>query len=269
VDPKEGCSPKFREVAGYSIAALAQKSGLSERQIGKIESDKPPATIFVTTLNTFTKLLGCTREDLATLVERKPTAAPVDAKPARRRAPSYKPRTLEELAEMEREARLGGEVLSPRVETADGTFEMLGAERAVECATQYGAFEGQRFLIEGMIQQHKPLSAETAKVLGTQSGVGGRFQLSREIFYGILFTVTVLTPTADLTRHLIDLHRERQPANVIVRVLVARPKNKWRGFVGLETDARPAPFAFVVEKAIDIVEGASAKLRPNQSKSLC
>jgi transcriptional regulator with XRE-family HTH domain len=253
--PKKGALRKFREAAGYSIAALARKSGLSERQIGKIESDKPPATSFVTTLSTFSKLLGCTKEDLATWVERKPTVAPVDVKLPRRRAPSYRPRTVEELAKMEREARLGGEVLSPRVRTADGVLEVLGAERAVECGTQYGAFEGQRFIVEGMVEQHKPLSAETARVLGTQSGVGGRFQLSREIFYGMPFTVTVLTPTADLTRHLIDLHRERQPANVIVRVLVARPKNKWRGFVGLETYARSMPYAFVVEKVIDVAEG--------------
>jgi transcriptional regulator with XRE-family HTH domain len=243
--PKQNALRRFREAAGYSLYQLAERTRLSERQLRKIESDKPPATIFGSTLTTLAKVLACTNEDLATWVARKPVAAPVTTSP--RRKPSPRPRTLSELAAMERESRHSGDSPSPSVDTGRGTLEMLGPERLMEIDMQYMVFEGERFLVGGLVEGHESLANDAAKIIGSDPGVGGRFQVAREIFYGMLFVVTVLTPTTDLTRHMMDILRDREQACVTVRVVVARPQKKWRGFVGLEADARPVPYAFVVE----------------------
>ncbi len=46
---------------------------------------------------------------------------------------------------------------------------------------------------------------------------------------------------------MLELARNREDANLIIRVLVARPKHRWKGFVSLEKDSSPEPFAFVVD----------------------
>jgi transcriptional regulator with XRE-family HTH domain len=245
--PKKDGLRKFREAAGYTLYQLAERTGLSDRQLGKIESDKPPATIFGSTLIALAKTLGCTKEDLATWVARKPSVTSNEAKPARGRKSPTRRRRLPELAAMERESRHQGRALSPSVDVGRGMLELLGPERLIEIDTQYAVFEGERFLVGGLVTAHKPLSPDAAKVIGSEPGVGARFELSREIFRGMPFNATVLTQTTDLTRHLMEIQRDREQACVIVRVLVARPKNKWRGFVGLDPEARPVPYAFVVE----------------------
>jgi transcriptional regulator with XRE-family HTH domain len=243
-----------REGKGYTIAALARRAGMSERQIGKIESDHPPGAIFGSNLSALAKVLDCKKEDLATLVAKRPkvTATDIDAPKKRGGRRSVHPRTVAEIADAERAYRLSGEQMSPtHCETPHGRFELLGAERIVECRTQYGAFDGQRFLVTGLIEQHKPLPTETAKILSTAAGIGGRFEISRLVFYDVPLAVTVLTATAELTRKMLDYARDRSPVGMIVRVLVARPKGRWKGFVGLEKDSKLEPFAFVVDHVLD------------------
>jgi transcriptional regulator with XRE-family HTH domain len=245
--PKKDALRKFREAAGYSIYQLAERSGLSERQIRKLESESPPATMFGSTLGILTKVVACTKEDLATWAARKPVAANAAPKSTRAGKSSSRPRTLTEMATMERDSRHSGTIISPMLDTGFGELEMLGPERANEIDAQYALFEGERLIVGGVVEQHKPLPPDVARVIGSEPGVGGRFQLAREVFYDMQFRVTVLTPTAELTRHVMELQRDREPASVIVRVVIARPKNKWRGFVGLEKDSRPVPYAFVME----------------------
>jgi transcriptional regulator with XRE-family HTH domain len=239
-----------REAAGYTTYLLANRVGMSDRQIRKIESENPPGSVFGSNVYALASALGVPKEKLFTWVPRKPKPSTPEAKPRRTRKLDAGPRTLEELAELERESRLSGATLSPHVETSEGPLEMLGAERAIECHTQYGAFDGERFLVTGMVDQHKPMPIEAAKLLGTQAGMGGRFQIGRLLFYGALFQVTVFCPTAELTRQLINVHRDREQTNVLVRFMVARSKGRWKGFVGLEKDARPMPYGLIVEKIL-------------------
>jgi transcriptional regulator with XRE-family HTH domain len=249
--PKKDALRRFREASGYSIYDLAHRVGISERQIRTIESETPPGSILSRTVQSLAKALGCSKEELATWIARKPAPAPVESPSGEHGdIPGQEPKTIEGLAAMERHARLAGEFGSLQIETSGGTFELLGAERSLEIDAQYGAFEGQPFLVVGRVEHHKPLPPAAAKVLGAKSGVGGRFQITRALFYEIAFGASVLTATAELTRLLLEKHRQGATADVVVRVVVERPRKSWKGFVGLGSDARPVPYAFLVERLV-------------------
>jgi transcriptional regulator with XRE-family HTH domain len=243
---------RCREAAGLSIYALAERSSISERQIRTIESDTPPATVFPSTLRDLALALKCEKADLAFWVEKKPFTGetPRNDPDASEYVP---PRTLDEMAAAEREARLAGESMAPPIEGPYGTFELLGAERAVQIRTQYGAFEEQRFVITGTVDNHAALPRQAEAVLQIDGGVGGAFLIGRLIFYDVVLGITVLTTTAELTRYLLDMQRVRGWLHLVVRVVVARPHGDWAGFVGLtsELDAGPLPYAFVVEAAFE------------------
>lgn len=243
--PKRGGLRKARESLGLSIYDLAARSSFSERQIRTIESDTPPATLFPSTVRDLAIALKCQKEDLATWVEKKPTANDPDV------SEYVPPRTLEEMATAEREARLAGESMVERIETPYGPCELLGAERALEIRSQYGAFEGQRFAVTGTIDKHAPLPSQVESILQIKSGVGGAFLIGRLIFYDVVFPITVLTATGDLTRYLLDMQRARGFLHLTVRVAVVRPQGDWTGFVGLEPAATPLAYAFIVESAFE------------------
>jgi hypothetical protein len=240
----------MREAAGLSIYDLAARSKISEKQIRTIESETPPATIFASTVRDLAIALKCEKENLATWVERKPTG---DETPANETDASeyVLPRTLAEMAAAEREARLAGELVCPPVDTPYGACELLTAERALEIRAHYGAFEGQRFVVTGIIDKHAALPNPVEAVLQLDSGIGAAFLIGRLIFYDVVLGITVLTTTADFTRYLLDVQRVREGVHLTVRVVVVRPHEDWTGFVGLEPDAGPLPYAFVVEAAFD------------------
>jgi hypothetical protein len=234
----------MRELAGLTTHDLAARSRLSERQIRTIESDNPPGTIQGGTVRDLAIALKCEKYDLAFLVEKKPEANDPDVS-------GSLPRTLDEMATAERDARLAGHQLSGSLETPYGVCELLGAERAIEIRSQYGAFEGERFVVTGIIDKHAPLSSETESILQLQSGIGGAFLIGRLIFYDVIFPVTVLTTASDFTRYLLDMQRAGTPLHLTVRVVVVRPNGDWKGFVGFEPDAVPLPYAFVAEAVFD------------------
>lgn len=256
--PKKDALRKYREMAHYTVAMLARRVGISERQIRKIESDDPPGTIFVSNLYALVSTLGCKKEDLATWVSpsglraaRADSAPTTPPKRRRRKAEPERPETFDDMVAFERELRRQGD-LDDRIATEDGEFILLGAERIAECLTNFGAYDGERFVAAGQIDQHKPLTFSMAKVLGVESGEGARFRLARLIAYDVPVHVTVFTASGEATRKMIELARENTYVTAVVRVLVARPRNKWKGFVNLEPDAEPLPFAFVVD---DILAG--------------
>jgi transcriptional regulator with XRE-family HTH domain len=253
--PKKDALRKQRELAHYTCALLARRAGISDRQLRKIESDNPPGSIFGSNLYALTSILGCAKEDLATWVSprelrsKAPARAKQRARKRRKAASSSSEISFDELVDLERQFRLQGE-LEDRVATPLGEFALLGAERMAECLTHFGAYDGQRFAALGLIEQHKPLTFSMAKALGVETGQGARFKLGRLIAYDISVDVTVFTASAENTRKMLELARENKPVTVIARVHVARLHNKWKGFVNLEGDGEPVPFAFVVDDII-------------------
>jgi hypothetical protein len=87
-------------------------------------------------------------------------------------------------------------------------------------------------------------------VLGAEAGVAGRFYITRALFYEIVFGLTVVTVAADMTRYLLDVHREQDAVDLLVRVAVERPNDNWEGFIGFDDDAQPVSHAFVVERVV-------------------
>jgi transcriptional regulator with XRE-family HTH domain len=248
--PRKDALRQRREAAGLSIYELAAKVGISERQIRTIESDTPPGSIYPKTIQSLADVLRCEKTALATWVARKGDAPAPATQGQRSQLPDGTPKTLEELAAMERNSRLAGVAASRFTETSDGVLEWLGAERLVEINAQFGAFEGEPFLVCGIVGQHQPLPPETAQMLGIESGVGGLFEITHALLYDVPFGVTVLSPGAEITRYLLDLRRDEVAAELLVRVIVQRPKESWLGFVGLEADAQPLPYALWVEGAV-------------------
>lgn len=252
--PKKDALRKHRELAHYTCALLARRSGISDRQLRKIESDDPPGSIFGSNLYALASILGCAKEELATWVShralRPKTSARAKSAKKRKKADGASSEiSFDELVDLERQFRLEGE-LEDRIATPLGEFAILGAERKAECQTHFGAYDGQRFAALGRIEQHKPLTFSMAKTLGVETGQGARFKLGRLIAYDISVEVTVFTASAESTRKMLDLARENKPVTVITRVQVARPHNKWKGFVNLDGDGEPLPFAFVVDEII-------------------
>lgn len=250
--PKKDALRRIREQRGFTIYMLAARVGMSERQIRKIESDNPPGAIFGSNLYALADVLGCTKEELADWTARRPRRETSTEPPAntKKRSSAANPKTLWELAEFERRMRLAEHLETPPVETPAGTFPPLTAELYAECHTQFAVYDGQRFLVVGRIEQHKPLTYASAKALDTEAGVGGRFELGRDIAYGVPFFVTVFVKTADETRRLLHLVRDDRTAAVVVRVLAQPPKGHWKGFPSLR-EAEPVPFALVVDTVLE------------------
>jgi transcriptional regulator with XRE-family HTH domain len=254
--PKKDALRKFREAAGHTIYTLALRVGISERQIRRLESEEPPSVIFGSNLYALASALGCTKEDLATWTARRPrrsTAENAPTEPPKTRArtqSAVKPKNLSELAELERSLRLREGIEVRPIETTLGSFDLLDAERLSECHTQFGAYENHRFLVVGRIEQHKALSYAAAKILKTETGIGARFELGREIAYDVPLIVGVITTTAEHTLGLLDVARLPSAAAVIARVHVARPKGHWKGFAPTNGQNEPLPFAFVVETVL-------------------
>ncbi|HJU21086.1 MAG TPA: helix-turn-helix transcriptional regulator [Casimicrobiaceae bacterium] len=267
--PKKDTIRRLRELRNDTTWELARRAGISERQIRKLESETPPKSIRMFTLRSLARSLDCTPEEIATWEARR--VLPKTARPQRRPQPKKRAInaltkaglrmfTLAESASIERERRLRGETLGD-VKTPVGTFEMLGPERFAECCAQCGAYEGQLYLVVGKIVRSTPLDAELAKKLGTQADVGARFQLWRAFAPGSWFFVTVFTRTAKHTRELIEAGRD--PIGfvaAIVRVHVARPKYKWRGFPLFEQQITPSPFALVVDTVFSLPPDLCRKL---------
>jgi transcriptional regulator with XRE-family HTH domain len=253
--PKKHTLRKVREEAGHTIYTLAIRSGVSERQIRKIESDDPPGAIFGSNLYALCDALGCKKEELATWTAKRPRreAAVVEKeqpKRSRRNGALLKPKTLSDLAELERTLRLREGLDPQQIETEVGSFDLLSSELLWECHTHFGAFEKQRFIVLGRVEQHRPLSHAAATLLRTSTGVGARFQLGRDIAYGAPLMVTVITTSSEETRQLLDIARADEAAAVVARVHVARPAGHWKGFTPIESPDERLPFALVVEHVL-------------------
>ena len=124
--PKKHTLRKIREDAGHTVYTLSVRSGVSDRQIRKIESDNPPGGIFGSNLYALADALGCKKEDLATWTAERPRRQPAVAEPdekAKRRSRNGalpKPKNLAELAEMERSLRLRDSIEPRPIETELG-----------------------------------------------------------------------------------------------------------------------------------------------------
>jgi hypothetical protein len=241
--PIKGALKKQRVARKLDRRELAKKAGLRERTIRLHESAKAPATMQADTVKRLALALQIERELFARWVDQAlPEVIDDD-----QNDPSLPPvGTLGERARREREM---GKAAA--LETPSGQYELLGAARLKQCMTACALYKDQRFAVAGKVDNHESLPDPAAKVLDVEIGVGARFMLVRKIAKGLPLYATVFTREIDHTRRLIDCAEAGDKITVISRVVVAPPKDDWKGFFIFEKPPKPRPFAFVVEEIVD------------------
>jgi hypothetical protein len=98
----------------------------------------------------------------------------------------------------------------------------------------FGAYEGHRFFVSGIVHDEKPLPDAAAKTLKTPTGVGARFQVSRLVAYDLpYFTITIVTTTAEHTRRR---YRNSSTASApAVSLAVRVPGDRQRPFLHIRS----------------------------------
>jgi transcriptional regulator with XRE-family HTH domain len=248
---------RLRERLAWSAELLALKAGVSDRAIRAIESARPPKTVRASTVAALAKALGSAPEALATWVSHATTAsaatttmatatpplprAPDDGETASAGLPSS---TLAQRARLERQ--LGRH--ARRVTTPSGEYPLLGPDRLNRLYTHFKDYEGERFAVVGRIEDHRGMPAPAATVLATEVGRGARFLVTRALAAAVPFYATVFTIEGKHTRRLMRHYDDETTATVIARVVVAEPRDAWKGFFIFEKRPRPWPWALVVDE---------------------
>jgi hypothetical protein len=252
--PKAGALKFWRERRRLTKVTLAAESGISDRQIRAFESKKPPATMYESTLDAFAGVLSVRRHDLAVWVDHgfvpaesevhEPKIEPV----APTSAPSLPPLgRLSRYAKKERELGLSRQ----RAKTPSGEVDLLGLDWFKRCFSRPKAFDSQRFVVHGVVDEFMGIPDAAAKVIGAEPGMGAKFRVSREVAEGLPFYATVFAPTSLLADQIMEhLDDRERPTTLIARVLFAPPKADWKGFYIFEEAPRPREFAYVVEQIV-------------------
>jgi transcriptional regulator with XRE-family HTH domain len=235
---------KLREAAKLEQRELAKKSGITERAIRLLESQRAPKTMYAATVKALAGALKCAPEDLATWVARRrghdvdeEIQSVIALPPAG---------TLARRAQLEQELGRDNETLT----TTSGRYALLGPTLLKRCQTACATVENQVFAVSGLLKEYDTLPARAAAVLDVRVGHGARFLLARNVARGVPFYTTVFTRDLEQTRQLLDLAEEKSRATVLARVFVKEPVDDWKGFFIFEKRPKPHPFAFVVEHVI-------------------
>jgi transcriptional regulator with XRE-family HTH domain len=248
----DGALKSLRLAANLDRIELAKKAGLGLRTIELWESENPPKTMTLTTLELLCKALDCPKKALARWVPYgggepiDPLDSDEDA-----RLPEIVTSTLSRLAEEER--RAGGAGLT--IALTSGTFPLLGPTLFTKCDKAHGRYRDQRFAVVGNVKAFDYIPEKACKVLGVAIGDGGKFMITRTITARKPFYATVFTTRIDHTAALQDSVDSKSRVTVIVRVVDAPPADGWQGFHIFEkksrTDRKPPrlrPYAFVVDE---------------------
>jgi transcriptional regulator with XRE-family HTH domain len=250
--PIPGALKALRLAAHLDRIDLAKKSGLGLRTIELWESENPPKTMTLTTLELLSKALECPKKHLAHWMPYgggdpvEPLQADEDS-----RLPEIVTSTLSRLAEEER--RAGGAGLT--VTLPSGTHSLLGPTLFAKCDKAHGRYRDQRFAVVGNVKAFDYIPERACKVLRVKVGDGGKFMITRAITARKPFYATVFTTRIEHTAALQDSVDSKARVTVVVRVFDAPPKAEWQGFYLFEkksrTDRKPPrlrPYAFVVEE---------------------
>lgn len=209
-----------------TVDKLAERAGVSARTLHTLEKSARVRSTVVTAES----LAGALEmEEGALLVRDDDEDASADAIPPPRvkRAPSR----LDALAARE-----------PPTPPSD-TPPPMTARAMKRLLTAFAIYEGERYIVDGRLDDHRALTKAEARLLGTKVGVGGRFHVMRVVVGTEELGITVHTTRAADTRAL--LARKGKPVRLEVRVLVA-PDDEVDGFVFFRSPTL-TPWALVVE----------------------
>ncbi len=209
-----------------TVEKLAGRAGVSARTVYTLEKSARARSSVVTAES----LEGALEmENGALLVHDAADEASVDAIPPPRvkRAPSR----LDALAARE-----------PPAPPSDTTPPMT-ARAMKRLLTAFAIYEGERYVVDGRLDEHRALTKVEARLLGTKVGVGGRFHVMRVVVGTEELGITVHTMRAAETRAL--LAKKGKPVRLEVRVVVA-PDDEVDGFVFFLSPTL-TPWALVVE----------------------
>ncbi len=231
----------LREAAKLEQRELAKKSGLTERAIRLLESERAPTTMYAATVQALAGTLKCAPEDLATWVPRRRGHDVDDEVQSVIALPPAS--TLARRARREQELGRDHETLT----TTSGRYALVGPTLLKRCHAACATVENERFAVSGLLEDYDSLPARAAAVLDVKVGHGARFLVARNVARGVPFYATIFTRDLAHTRRLIDLAEAKSRATVVARVVVKEPIDDWKGFFIFEKRPKPHPFAFVVE----------------------
>src|SRR4051794_13971558 len=154
---------KLREVRGWSVQDLVDKTGLSDRQINALESRTPPSFVRPNTADVISAAFDLKLRDFNnwSAAERwigwtphaKTTAADADSPQVRQVG------TLPKLAKRERDLGLH----EMTVQTSEGPKDLLGLYRLHKVLTTPKAHDGQTFALTGKVDQHTGMPSSAAR----------------------------------------------------------------------------------------------------------
>jgi transcriptional regulator with XRE-family HTH domain len=226
-----------------TLAELAARSGVSDRTIAKLESGTNAAN--PETIRCLAKALGIAPEELlapvhapapahAPLHAHAPAHAPAPALPPPKRAPASR---LDALAD---EQRARGIAPAP-VAVGKTKIPVLTPVAMQNVFARHGAFDGKRFVVDGVIDRLRALGRDEARALGAKLGIGAKYLVRSEVVPGEPLDVTVHAADAKIADALQARHKQSARCVVEVRVV---GKDDAR-VVALLTSERKRAWAFV------------------------
>ena len=250
-----------------SVENLARRSGVSVRSIRTYEARDTTARL--DTMQCLAKALGAealalgrvhvpstdTEKSVALTSPNGPRAAPNEAAAATTATTKLPPPSrLEELVELERSL-----APLPKLKTARGAVDPLTARRFQDIFTAYAMYEGDRFYLAGLVNAQRGITDTEASLLGSESGVGARFHVVKEVATGHVVGITVHTKDGAHTKRMQARLGER--ATVVLSVVraatadacsetMAAREASPRGFSFFMSE-RPRPWGLVVEDVVD------------------
>ncbi len=227
-----------------TIEELAQKSGVADRSIAAIERGERGAR--PDTIRCLAKALGVSPEEL--LVRETPAAHSTAPAPPAPRSDVALPPTKVARTHLDRLAdkTLALGITPAIVAVGKAHLEVLLPPRMQDLFARHVAFDGKRFVVEGIVGRPRAFSADEARALGAKVGVGARYDVIGEIAPGVPFSVTAHATNAKLADLL--QAKKGQRARIVVTVRVVG-KNDAR-VVSLFASQRKRAWGFVVEAVL-------------------
>jgi hypothetical protein len=242
---------RMREARGWTIADLAKKTKVSDRQLVALESRNPPSFVQTNTADVISQAFDLKLIDFKKwpLAERWILWVPhgkgedVDADDVKLGQVG----TLPKLAKMERDLGLH----AVTIQTSAGPADLLSLDRLHKIMTLPKHYADKPFVVVGKVDQHASMPSSAAKKIGAVVDEGAVFRVTRAVAKRLPQYVSVFTPNAKITHALMDAYDAGERMAMLVRVVFAPPAGPWRGFFFIE-DGPPKSkkFAFAVEKLV-------------------
>lgn len=188
---------RAREARGWSVAVLAQRAGVAERTVTRLES--ADAKALPVTIESLADAVGVAKEALvrapaSTRRARRARGAAERTPPAPEpAAPTFSRFTLPPRSELDTLALLEKEAGLDERPLVDGAPRLL-ASSLQDVNTANRGHRGRRFWITGVVDRQRGLTADEARLLASRRGEGGRFLVLHDSAKGRTIAVVVHAP---------------------------------------------------------------------------